>query len=146
MMHSTEIEIAEGIGEVKFGMSPDEVLNILGEPNEKNKVEFSEEDPDYYSEEWHYDTIEMSLVFDMLESLELSTISVSSAQYTLEGESLIGMDYSSLMELFEEIGIENSWIEFEEEDPDSRSFYNENEGISLYFEEELLSEFQWEML
>ena len=145
-MRNNEIKIAKGIGEIKFGMSPEEVLQILGEPDESNKQVYSDEDPDYFSEEWHYDQIEMSVVFDMLETLMLSTISISSEVYTLNGNSLIGNTIEQVMSVFDTMDISPDWEELEEEESNARSLVNEEEGISLYFEDALLTELQIEML
>lgn len=145
-MKNKDIKIAEGIGDVQFGMSTEEIRQLLGEPNETNKQVYSDEDPDYFSIEWHYDQIEMSLVFDMLETLMLSTISISSEAYTLEGNSLIGSAIEDVMTVFDKMDLSSEWEELEEEEDNARSFVNEEEGISLYFEDGLLSEFQIEML
>jgi len=141
-----EIEIGVGIGELKFGATPEMVIKVIGEPGEKKKVKFSGEDPEFFSEEWHYDEKELSLGFDMLDKLELSTISVSSEQYTLEGEKLIGLEKEEVMSLIEKMDINPDWTELEEDDPASTTITNEEDGISLYFEDGLLSEIQWEML
>ena len=145
-MKNKDIKIAEGIGDVQFGMSTEEIRQLLGEPDETNKQVYSDEDPDYFSIEWHYDQIEMSLVFDMLETLMLSTISISSEAYTLEGNSLIGSAIEDVMTVFDKMDLSSEWEELEEEEDNARSFVNEEEGISLYFEDGLLSEFQIEML
>ena len=141
-----KIEIGIGIGDVKFGMSPDQVKSILGEPDEVNKQIYSEEDPDYYTIEWHYDAIELSVVFDMMETLELTTISISGSVYTLEGKELIGNSIEQVMALLDNTDLSSEWEELEEEEDNARSFVNDEEGLSLYFENGLLSELQLEML
>lgn len=141
-----EIEIGVGIGELKFGATPEMVIKIIGEPGEKKKVEFSDEDPEFFSEEWHYDEKELSLGFDMLDKLELSTISVSSEQYTLEGKKLIGLEKEEVMRLIEKMDVNSDWTELEEDDAASTTITNEEDGVSLYFEDGLLSEIQWELL
>jgi hypothetical protein len=145
-MDNKAIKIGIGIDKIKFGMSPEEVLALLGVADEKNKITFSDEDPDYYSEEWHYDEMEMSLVFDMLDKLELTTISISSEDFTLGNASIIGNNESDVFSILKKAGFEKGWEELEEEEPSQKTYINEEEGISLYFEDGLLSEFQWEML
>lgn len=145
-MDNKEIKIGIGVDKIKFGMSPEEVAAVLGEADEKNKITYSDEDPDYYSEEWHYDTMEMSLVFDMMDKLELTTISISSEDFTLGNVSIIANDESDVFSILRKAGLEEGWEELEEEEASQKTFVNEEEGISLYFEDGLLSEFQWEML
>jgi hypothetical protein len=141
-----EIEIGIGIGKLKFGMKPEEVISIIGEPNEKKKVAFSDEDPGFFSEEWHYDDKDMSLEFDMMDTLELSTISVSSEQYTLNGKVLFGLEREQVMAEIEKMDINQDWTELVEDEPSNTTITNEEDGISLYFEDGLLAEFQWEIL
>lgn len=145
-MKSQDIELGVGIDTLKFGMTPEMVIGILGEPTEKNKQEHSDEDPDYVSEEWHYDEIEMSIVFDMLEKMELTTISVSSEEYTLERKQLIGLDREKVMQLIGQMDLTSEWEEMKEEEANNVTLINEEDGIGLYFEGGMLSEIQWEML
>lgn len=140
------IEIGVGIGKLKFGMSPEAVTEILGEPDEKFREEYDKKDSDFFSEEWHYDEMELSLSFDMLTIMELSTISVSSEDYLLDGDILIGKKRSEVEEKLKELGINSKWEEFKELDENSDLISNEEEGISLWFENNKLKEFQWEVL
>lgn len=141
-----DIEIGVGIGELKFGMTPEMVIDILGEPDEKVTENFSEVDPDFYSEEWHYDDIELSLSFDMLEQMELGTISVSSEHYLLEGKSLIGLTRKKVEALLDEMDLSSTWEEFKDVEAGGNLLANEDEGLSLWFEDGILIEIQWEIL
>ena len=141
-----DIEIGVGIGELKFGMTPEMVIDILGEPDEKVTENFSEVDPDFYSEEWHYDDIELSLSFDMLEQMELGTISVSSDHYLLEGKSLIGLTRKKVEALLDEMDLSSTWEEFKDVEAGGNLLANEDEGLSLWFEDGILIEIQWEIL
>lgn len=140
------IEIGVGIGEIKFGMTPEMVVEILGEPDEKVTENFSEVDPDFYSEEWHYDDIELSLSFDMLSQMELGTISVSSEHYLLEGKSLIGLTRKKVEALIDEMDLSSNWEEFKDVEAGGSLLANEDEGLSLWFEDGILTEIQWEIL
>lgn len=140
------IEIGIGIGELKFGMSPESVVKILGEPDEKNREEYSKEDPSFFSEEWHYDDLEMSMSFDMLEKMELSTISVSSSEFTIGGKALIGESRPIVEQAMKELEINSKWEEFKEVEENSDLLTNEDEGLSLWFENGVLREISWEVL
>ena len=140
------IEIGVGIGELKFGMSPESVVKILGEPDEKNREEYSKEDPSFFSEEWHYDDLEMSMSFDMLEKMELSTISVSSSVFTIGGKALIGESRPIVEQAMKELEINSKWEEFKEVEENSDLLTNEDEGLSLWFENGILREISWEVL
>lgn len=140
------IELGVGIGELKFGMSPDDVIKLLGEPDEKNREEYSKEDPDFFSEEWHYDELELSLSFDNLGEMELSTISVSSSEYHFGGKSLIGEKRAEVEKAMKDLAINSKWEEFKNVEENSDMITNEEEGISLWFENGILTEIQWEIL
>ena len=143
---SKEIELGVGLGKLRFGMTPQMVIDLLGEPDDKEREEYSKDDPDFFTEEWHYDELELSISFDMVMEMELSTISVSSASYTLEGKTLIGMDRKTVDAELKAMDINSQWEEFKEIDDDSDLLSNENEGLSLWYEKGKLKEIQWEML
>ena len=127
-------------------MTPEQVSEILGEPDEKEREEYSKDDPSFFTEEWHYDEIELSLSFDMLDKMELSTISVSSADYALSGKKLIGLKRAEVEALIGEMGLHAKWEEFKEIDVNSNLLSNEEEGLSLWYEGGVLTEISWESL
>ena len=141
-----EIKLGSGIGELKFGISPENVLDIMGEPDEKHRENFSDEDVDFYAEEWHYDSLELSLSFDMLESLELSTISVSSKNYLLNGQQLIGQTRSDVEKAINSMNLSSDWEEIKNIDDGGDLISNEVEGLSLWYEDNILTEIQWEVI
>jgi hypothetical protein len=141
-----EIILGKGIGNLVFGISPDKVIEILGEPDEKHREDFSDEDPDFYAEEWHYDSLELSLSFDMLEKLELSTISVSSDTYLLNGQKLISCNRAEVEKVINKMNLKGEWEEFNNIDEGGDLLSNELEGLSLWYEEDVLTEIQWEIV
>ena len=42
-----DIELGVGIGDLKFGISPEQVVKIMGEPDEKHRENFSDVDVDF---------------------------------------------------------------------------------------------------
>ena len=78
--------------------------------------------------------------------MELTTISVSSKAYTLEGKEIIGLDREKVMNLIGQMDLTPEWEEMKEDEANSVSLINEEDGIALYFEDGILSEIQWEML
>lgn len=141
-----DIELGIGIGELKFGISPEKVLEIMGEPTEKHRESFSDEDVDFYAEEWHYDEMELSLSFDMLEKLELSTISVSSESFLLDGKQLIGKSRKEVEVAITSMDLSSEWEEMKNIDDGGDLLSNEEEGLSLWYEDDILTEIQWEVV
>jgi len=138
-----EINIGKGIGNLQFGASREQVLALLGEPTEKEKYTLSDLDSDD-TEAWHYDDLDISLSFDEEMNWRLSSIAVSSNDYTFDGRALIGMKKNEVIQFFEEKGF--SEIEEDEEVKQENAgnclLHVDNAGISLWFENDELTEMQ----
>ena len=146
-MHSEEILPGTGLGELKFGMSRDEVKALLGEPDETDFFEEPEEEEDA-SESWHYDELEISVSFDECDDWKLSTVAVSSARYTLFGKAVVGLSKVELVSMLAENGIsdleEEDWSEGEPED--LKLLTSEELQVNFWMEDGLVSEVQWGIL
>lgn len=57
-----EINFGEGIGELKFGMTKDQVSSLLGKPDEIENIPGIDEEVNDDLVSWHYDNLEISLV------------------------------------------------------------------------------------
>ncbi len=88
-----------GLGELIFGMTRSDVKKLLGEADE---IEAGEENDDL--EYWHYDDLEISLVFDATEHNKLSTIVCANQTMTLYGEKLADMSKDNLVGLLKRKG------------------------------------------
>lgn len=140
----TEIKPFQGLGDLSFGMTREQAQSLLGAPSEKETFSL-DEDFDERTEAWHYDEDGLSLSFDEGFGWKLSSIAASTEDYTLEGVSLIGKDLVQVLGIFEN----KDWGELLEDDDmdeemgSSRLFFVEEKGLSLWFENELLTEVQW---
>ncbi len=117
-----EIHIGKGLGALVFGATREKVKNLLGEPTDVEKYSLSEFEDDT-TEAWHYDDHDLSLSFDEENDWRLSSIAVSSDDYTLNGQSLVGKTKEDILEECRK----NGWGA-PEEDEDVRA---ENSGNSL---------------
>lgn len=135
-----EIKIGIGIDKVKFGMERSEVLQILGEPSEKELFSYSEEEDDL-TEVWHYDDHEMSLSFDEADNWLLIMIAASDDSFVLNGKEIIGQSYEQVLSLLKEMGMSN----FEEEDISEfdKVLKVEDESLNIWFDNNEASEIQW---
>jgi hypothetical protein len=121
-----------GIGDLKFGMTRDQVKNLLGEPSEVDNVPgFEEESVNDDLESWHYDQYEFSVVFDAMYEWKLVSISISDPHFTLFGKSVIGADKIDTLALLESKGYSPSATEDVQNDEDGE------EDIELYEFEDL---------
>ncbi len=146
-MHLVEILPGTGLGELEFGMSREQVKALLGEPDETDFFQESEDDEDA-SESWHYDELEISVSFDECDDWKLSTVAVSSAGYTLFGKPVVGLSKSELLDFLVKNGIadveEEDWSEGESED--LKLLTSEKLQVNFWMEDGLVSEVQWGIL
>ncbi|MFN8337660.1 MAG: hypothetical protein U0T36_01455 [Saprospiraceae bacterium] len=139
-----EIVTGVGIGDIKFGMSREEIRKIAGKPDDiENLPGFDEEISDTL-ESWHYDEYEFSLVFDADYDWKMVSIAVSDPFFTFHGKSIVGMDKQDVMDLLEKHNIEISSIEdvSDEENPGLELIESENDGLMIWLEDDTVIEMQ----
>lgn len=143
-MKNKEIVPGKGLGELKFGMSRDEVLSVLGKPDDVDTYD-DDEIEDEGSESWHYDDLEISLSFDEEEDWVLTTIAVSNPSHTFMGHELIGLTKSELLAVLESLEINNLDIEdwSSEEVPNHLLISSNDLQVNFWLEDEIVSEIQW---
>jgi hypothetical protein len=138
-----EIRPGKGLGELSFGQTRSQVIDLLGEPTEKETYTLSEDDDDK-TESWHYDDYDLSLSFDEDNNWKLSSIAVSSDDYLLEGQSLIGKTKEEVLQQC----AANNWGEPEEDDEvasdtgGSSLVHIDKSSLSFWFEDGALTELQ----
>jgi hypothetical protein len=89
------INLKEGFGNVKFGYTTEQVVNILGKPDE---IEEIGEDFDCPTELLHYNSMGISLFFDTTEE-KLVCIDINSKDATLFNERVIGKTSKEIVDL-----------------------------------------------
>lgn len=138
-----EITLGQGLGQLIFGLSREEVQHILGEPAEKEFVEGDKESG--AMEAWHYDDQELSLSFEEDAGWRLLSITTASPDVLFEGIDLIGLSQGEVMEQMEVFNLG----EFELEDltADGSALQmvatNNDFSLNLFFDNDLLTEIQW---
>lgn len=145
-MEKTQLTILPGVGlgEVKFGMTREAVLSILGNPEAKEVVSYSDEE-DEKSDSWEYQGLRVDLSFEEAEDWRLVIISVSSEDYLLNGKALIGSDQEELMTELAQLEISDLDIEdlSDEQNPNQKLVSSELLGINFWLVEDTLQEIQW---
>lgn len=133
-----------GLGTIKFGISRNEIKNILGEPDEKEKYS-DQSDMDDMTETWHYDDLELSIEFEEEYDWKLVTISITSDFYEYKSKKLIGLSKQELIQFLEEQNINDFVFENDtsEESPDHELITSDILGINFWFDEGKISEIQW---
>lgn len=138
-----EIRPGKGLGVLKFDVTKEEVLNLLGKPSEKESFNLSELENDK-TEAWHYDDLYLSLSFDEENDWLLSSIAISSPDFLLDGEPLIGKSKEEILKICERKGwgepMEDE--EIQEENPENCLIHVDESGMSFWFENDELTEVQ----
>jgi hypothetical protein len=141
-MDIKNIIIGKGAGPVEFGMTRDMLKEILGEPDE---IDSYDDEGNSGTEAWHYDDLELSVSFDEDEHWRLSTMAVSSEEFSLKGELLIGLERADLISKIKALHLGKP--EFEELDTDDEQQHElicvEAVSINFWLEDGVLSEIHW---
>lgn len=138
------IELGKGIDNLQFGMSREQFKEIMGEPDEVEVME-NEDLPEDTSEAWHYDEVELSASFDQMEDWRLTSLAVSSDEYTFEGIDLIGLSQQEVMDQIEMMDLGDISIEeLSDEEGNSQQIATLLDvSLNLWFDNGILSEIQW---
>lgn len=139
-----EINIGVGFDNVKFGITRDELKEILGKPDEIEKFSYSESEDDL-TEVWHYDTHELSASFDEDEDWCLSMLATSSPEFSLGGFKLVGLSKDEVIGKISDLSlgemIEEDWSTEDSSNHKLLSF--DSSSLNLWFDRDHLSEIQW---
>ncbi|ALI99004.1 hypothetical protein [Rufibacter tibetensis] len=125
-----EIKLGYGIGDLRFGLSMDDVEEIMGEPEE---VEESDEEDEFEHKAWNYWDSGFSFYFDKEDDYRLSCIETANPNVTLFGKKIFEMNQQEVEDLFKEKGVQN--VEKEKIENNVTCLSYEHEMIDLYFEE-----------
>lgn len=141
-MENTEIKVKEGLGDIRFLSSIEDVINVLGEPTEDESI--NEIDDSHHSRLLHYDHLGLSASFDEEENWTLTSIAISEEEYNINGVNLIGLNKSEFIEKIKPLNL-GDFIkeEFNEEDYKSTVLNFDDSHLTCWFENDELQEIQW---
>src|SRR5688572_16802763 len=101
-IQENEIKLGQGIGELKFGLTMDEVEAIMGKPEE---VEESEEDEEFEYEVWNYWEEGYSCYFDEDDDYRLGLIETANENVTLFGQKILAIKQADIEALLKTNGL-----------------------------------------
>lgn len=135
--------LGNGVLNVKFGMTRDEVKAALGEPDEIEN--FEDEEDGGETEAWHYDDHELSATFDEVDDWRLTSLAVSSPEFLFQGINLIGLSSEEVIQQIEIMDLgEVNFEEISDEDiADQQVATIVEASLNLWFEDGILREIQW---
>lgn len=130
----------EGLGDLKFGMTTQEVFALIGGANETELIEDEEGNAITV---WHYDELELSCTFEGPEKV-LMTMAVGGEDFELLGEAMIGLPKDELILRLSEMELEDfEEVSFEEDDEPMLAIVCHDIDIAFYLDEGEVSEIQW---
>ncbi|MBN1187980.1 MAG: hypothetical protein JXB49_37240 [Bacteroidales bacterium] len=139
-----EIKPGYGLGNIKFGITRNEVKAILGEPDDIDAFSYTGDDENL-TETWIYGELELTIGFDQEEDWRLVMLTIASDFYTLNGKSLIGLNREELERQLKQMNIHD--IEFEDmssdDEPNQVLLEADSLSINFWLDEDRLDEIQW---
>lgn len=123
-----------GIDNLKFGMSREQVKQILGAPEEIDNIPDDEDILIESLESWFYDKLECTLVFDEDYEWRLVSIALSDEHYTLFGDPIVGKTGDEVLDILKKhkVEITDRVDVSDEESPDMEVIESENEGMIIW--------------
>jgi len=132
-MQENEIILGQGLGDLKFGLTMEEVEAIMGKAEE---VETSEEEEDFEYEVWNYWDEGYSCYFDEDDDYRLGLIETANENVTMFGKKIFAMKQAEVEALLKENGVNNPEKETLETGEKHITF--EKEMLDMYFDKEAL--------
>ena len=138
-----EIIPGKGFGNLFFGMNYEEVINMLGKPDEV--IDSEEDDLDeVYADSLtvFYDELGVAMFFEKIEEngpMTLQSLDIEITESTIFGKKLFEMPKNELIEFIEQQTKEKPEIEHDEDFADFDIADFDNNGISLQFDKNELA-------
>ena len=139
-MNNLKIEPLKGYGDIRFGMSIDEIIAIFGEPSNNEEIEPLIEGKEQNSILFDYDDEAFSLYFEGVQSSVVASISTQNEDATLFGERIYDMTRNEIVELMKNNGYKE--FEIEEQDGDVCIIYDDL-MLDFYFIDDELVDILW---
>lgn len=142
-MKNLTIEPFKGYGDIKFGMSIEDIVNIFGEPSNNEELESIIEENENYSILYDYDDECMSICFEGVNKTIVASISTCNEDATLFGERVYEMDRKQIIDLMKRNGYKD--YDEEEQEGDTCLIYDEL-MMDFYFNDGELIDVVWGVL
>jgi hypothetical protein len=132
-----------GIGPIKYGISEEELISIMGNPDRIDEEEYLEGNGDWHRVLW-YSPRNIHFTFDKEDDYRLGTITVMGSGYPLLGKEIFGLPLDLVKKFVakatREIAKLEDWTWNEEEAHEC--LQHDGLGILLWFDSGNLSEIQ----
>jgi hypothetical protein len=85
---------------LKFGLTREEIKQILGAPSSKDRIEIEE---GVHLESWEYAAQQIELIFDSDNNYRFSTLSLAAKEVKVNDIAVIGLEESELLKQFPDL-------------------------------------------
>lgn len=128
-----------GVDKLRFGMIEEEIISILGKPDE---IEVQEMDDEEMINIYYYDDLGLSMSFDSMEDFRLVELAFEDSKYTLEKNFFPGMSKELFLEHADELG-EYEFEDLSDEDSDVNELYTfEDKNINIWIRKGIVDTIQ----
>lgn len=134
----------QGLGTLKFGFSRIKVTALLGEPNEIEAYSYTDSEEDL-TESWHYDDLELSLVFDEVDDWRLVGFVVTSDFYQFKKAISVGMKKADLEAELNKLNVKDIQVEdiSTAEDLNNELLSSDSLAMNFWLDAGEIAEIQW---
>lgn len=135
-----------GFDKVRFGQTREQVLAILGQPDEIEEDQQYGDSPEEKTTIFYYDELCLSLSFEKEEGYRLMEISFDAADFVLCNSIRVGMSFDEVMNAAKTLNLGEGWEEDVSDLVDStenvKVWAYEDSNVDFYFEDDVLSTIQ----
>jgi hypothetical protein len=133
-----------GLGDLKFGMTRDDLIELVGAPDEKENYSLSGDDDDQ-TESWHFDEQELAVSFIKVDEWRLVSLTTSSEDSLFRGIEIIGQSLKDLKAELTAIDVTDLDLEdcSSAEAPNLKLLYSMKEGMNFWLEEGVVTDVEW---
>lgn len=135
-----------GFDKVRFGQTREQVLAILGQPDEIEEDQQYGDSPEEKTTIFYYDELGLSLSFEKEEGYRLMEISFDAADFVLCNSIRVGMSFDEVMNAAKTLNLGEGWEEDVSDLVDStenvKVWAYEDSNVDFYFEDDVLSTIQ----
>lgn len=124
-----------GIGEIRFGLREDALMQLLGEPDEIMEDEFTDQS---ISRSLEYQSLGLQLILDSEDGYRLTTITATNQTTTINDIAPVGKTEEELKALADALGVTDLVLDDELSDLGSKDYYSDSKGLSFWIVDELV--------
>ena len=140
-MSDNEIKIGVGFSQVKFGMTEEQVIELLDQPDETEEMTFEDGGNAII---YYYDELGVSLSFESEEDYRLMEISFEDEEFSVKGLLKVGLKKAKLPEIFKQLGLSEPTLEDLAADgyPGKEVYTFDDENLNVWIDDAEVSTIQ----